>query len=217
MLGVPTLGRGRSPRCCGLWPCNRSFSIPSGVTGLEECSCWDIGLECGLTFARIVALSSQRASLSSPSSERSWISGRSAGTLMDPWLEAREPDRKCSRCDSLFSPVVLDLVEDVDVLEALRRRESRFVMEWSFEGGALSLANVGGLMSSWVFVSERMMVNSGGVGGRSGAGMTEGVTSSLIFSFFLRRSFNGMLTVGKGALTSREGLGQQLSFGDSVS
>ena len=78
------------------------------------------------------------------------MSGRSAGTLMEPWLDAREPWRRCSRCDSLFSPLGVDLFDDVDALEALRRRDSCFVIELSFALGVLSPAKDGGLMISWV-------------------------------------------------------------------
>lgn len=47
-------------------------------------------------------------------------------------------------------------------------------------------------MSSWVLVSERMMVNGGGESSRGDASATVGVTSSAIFSFFLKTSFSVM-------------------------
>lgn len=51
-----------------------------------------------------------------------------------------------------------------DVLEALLKRDSLLAIECSSVGAGtmFSSANVGGLMSSWVLLSERMIVNGGG-------------------------------------------------------
>lgn len=86
----------------------------------------------------------------------------------------------------------------MEALDALRRRDMRLVIEFSsVRAGAASLEKVGGLMSSWVLVSERRIVKGGGDWGRGEGESTAGVTSSLIFSFFLRRSFSVMLTGGE--------------------
>ena len=179
--------------------------LPVGVAGLE-CLSRDTGLALGLLFASIVALSSHLASFSSSATVKSCISGRSAGKFTEFWLEARECERKCSRCDSLFSlfSVLLEALEDVEAFDALLRRENRLLGEGPSAGkGAgvsMSLANVGGRMSSWVFVSDRIMVNGGGEFSGGGGGIG-GVTSSLIFSFFFNKSFKVMVSFGKALFT----------------
>ncbi len=55
----------------------------------------------------------------------SCISGRSVGTLADSLLEEREWERKCSPRDRRFSPLI-EVLDEVDVLEELRRREKWF-------------------------------------------------------------------------------------------
>lgn len=113
----------------------------------------------GFSFAKIVALFSHCASLSSLSPIPSLIAGKSLGTLIEPALEVRECDPRCKREDNRFS-LVLEVVDFAEALEEVRKREKRFfsweVLRWAF---CWSSANVGGVMSSCVLVSVRMKVN----------------------------------------------------------
>lgn len=60
------------------------------------------------------------------------MSGRPEGTLIEAWLEARDPERKCrlrerrlpSLLEGLF-PSLLEELEVTDAIDPLRRRENR--------------------------------------------------------------------------------------------
>lgn len=89
-------------------------------------------LTTGFTCARIVALFSHCASLSSLSPAASLIAGRSLGMLAEPALEERECDPRCRRVDNRFS-LTFDVVDFADAFDELRKREKRF-FSWDVFG-----------------------------------------------------------------------------------
>lgn len=90
--------------------------------------------------------------------------------------------------------LVLDETDAVELTEPLLERplnnrlvfDSLRVSAYGGSSGVLLELNVGGRMSSWVFVSDRMNVNTGG----SSAGA---VSRSSTLSFFFNRSLKGIL------------------------